>query len=343
MTGTEFVFDELPWEEVIEGIPEGGSINAMQLLSVTEEATDDQLEEVFCQLREKHVTLDIQDVPDLHGIGEASTRLRMEEKLADVDDMISQLPAGDPLRLYLEELSGMPVAGDPNVLAQGVLSGDVDARGKLVEIYLGRAVSLSKEYIGKGVLLLDLIQDASLGLWEGLLTYSGGNIEQHCDWWMRQYLSAAVLRQAKVSGIGQKLRQEMEDYRSVDEHLLADLGRNPTAEEIAEAMHISASEAELVAQMVQSARNLKQAKQPEPEQLPQDEDQAVEDTAYFQMRQRVRELLSCLSEEDAQLVSLRYGLEGGNPMEPAQVGIKMGLTAQEVIKREAAALSKLRQ
>ena len=339
----EFEFEQMPWEQQLEQIPDGGSVDATQLLAMTEQASEEQLEETLCLLRERHISLVISEFPNMNGDGEAATRLRMEQKLVTCEDMIGTLPEGDPLRLYLEELSLVPVCGDPALLAQAVVDGDIAARERLVELLLGRAVSLAKEYTGKGVLLLDLIQDAGLGLWEGLLSFTGGDVEKHCDWWMHQYLIAAVLRQARALGIGQKLRQAMEDYRSVDERLLADLGRNPTTEEIAEALHITPAEAELVADMVSNARNLKRAKQPEPEQLPQEEDQAVEDTAYFQMRQRVRELLSGLSEEDARLVSMRYGLDGGEPMDPAQAGIKLGLTAQEVINREAAALAKLRQ
>ncbi len=339
----EFTFEEHPWEQEIHCIQAGASISAMKLLAMTEEATEDQLEEILGLLREKHISVEISDLPDLHGVGEATQRLRMEEKIAQKEDMISELPAGDPLRMYLEELSAVPVAGDPTVLGQAVIEGDLEAREKLADILLGQGVMLAKEYTGRGVLLLDLIQDAGLGLWEGLLSYTEGNVEEHCRWWMHQYMAGAVLRQFRASGIGQKLRQTMEDYRSVDERLLTDLGRNPTLEEIAEALHISVAEAEIAADMVANARSLKKAKQPEPEQLPQEEDQAVEDTAYFQMRQRVRELLSGLPEEDATLVSMRYGLDGNDPMEPAQVGIKMGLTAQEVINREAAALAKLRQ
>jgi DNA-directed RNA polymerase sigma subunit (sigma70/sigma32) len=114
-------------------------------------------------------------------------------------------------------------------------------------------------------------------------------------------------------------------------------------EELAEALHITVEETQVIAAMVAGARKLDRVRTPEPEQLPQEEDQAVEDTAYFQMRQRIAELLSGLSQEDAKLLSLRYGLEGGLPMEPEQVGQKLGITAQEVINREAAALNKLRQ
>ena len=135
----------------------------------------------------------------------------------------------------------------------------------------------------------------------------------------------------------------LEDYRAVDERLLSELGRNPTLEEIAEAMHISPEEASVVKKMLDDARLLAQAKkQPEPEEEKEAEEQAVEDTAYFQMRQRIMELMSVLDETDAKLISLRFGLEGGMPLSPEETGKRLNLTPDEVVAREANALSKLR-
>ena len=79
-----------------------------------------------------------------------------------------------------------------------------------------------------------------------------------------------------------------------------------------------------------------------PEPVPEEEDQSVENTAYFQSRQRIQELLAGLDPADVQLISLRYGLEGGLPMKPQQVAAKLGISPEEVVAREAAALSKLR-
>jgi RNA polymerase primary sigma factor len=143
------------------------------------------------------------------------------------------------------------------------------------------------------------------------------------------------------------MRQVMEDYRSVDERLVAELGRNPTLEEIAEELHMTVDEAGSLSQMVNAARRLAQLRpeeQPEEEEQEQAEaQQAVENTAYFQTRQRIAEMLAGLSEEEAKLLSLRFGLEGGLPMTPEEAGRKLGLTPEEVVSREAAALAKLRQ
>ena len=134
----------------------------------------------------------------------------------------------------------------------------------------------------------------------------------------------------------------MEDFRAVDGRLLSDLGRNATLPEIAAELHMTLEETQAVAGMLESARLLQSAQPEEKEEDPQEETQAVEDTAYFQMRQRVSELLGCLEAQDATLLTLRFGLEGGLPLTPEEIGRKLGMTPEEVVAREAAALSKLR-
>ena len=183
-----------------------------------------------------------------------------------------------------------------------------------------------------------------MGLWQGILHYEGGNFEEHSDWWICQYLAKAAVLQARAIGLGQKIRQGVEDYRDVDQRLLGELGRNPTMEEIAEAMHITVQDAQVFADQLTMAKGKQQVQEEaeEPEENPEDQ-QAVEDTAYFRSRQRIMEMLSGLSEKEAQLLTLRFGLEGGLPLSPEQVGAKLGLTANEVVAMEAAALEKLRK
>jgi len=152
-----------------------------------------------------------------------------------------------------------------------------------------------------------------------------------------------VMTCAREKGVGQKLRQAVEDYRAVDEQLLSELGRNPTLEEIAQRLHMTVDAAAEVAKTMEAARTLAMAKQPQEQEPTSEDEQAVEDTAYFQMRQRIADLLADLDETDAQLLTLRFGLEGGKPLSPEEVGKKLGLTPEEAVAREAAALSKLRQ
>ena len=340
-----FTFEQSAWETAREGLRPGGSVTAGHFLALLEGEPEDTVTDAFQTLEKMRVTLDLCDLPKAPGTGEAALRLRREEQLAAAGDLLSGLEENDPLRLYLEELAGIPACGDPAVLALDAAAGDESAQAMLVNASLHRVVSLAKEYVGFGVLLLDLIQEGSMGLWQGILNYDGGDFDSQRDWWIRQYMARAVVEQARDQGVGQKMRRSMEDYRAVDERLLSELGRNPTLEEIALEMHITADEAGRIAQMVTAARKLAQAR---PEDKPEEEEraeeeQAVEDTAYFQARQRIAELLSGLSEEDAKLLSLRFGLEGGLPLTPEEAGRKLGLTPEEVVTREAAALAQLRQ
>ena len=340
----EFVFEEAPWEQELDNLQPGDNMSALRLLTLLEEADEEAAQEALEALAEKQVTLDISDLPELPVGGHLALRLRQEKQLAESGALLQNLEENDPLRLYLEELAATPAQGDAALLAQQYLDGNEAAGEKLVNLSLNRVVELSCELAGKGVLLLDLIQEGSLGLWQSILHYAGGDFAAHRDWWIRQALAKAVLLQARSGDLGQKLRQGMEDYRDVDQRLLSELGRNPTQEEIAEAMHVTVREAAVYADMMTMAKTRQQvdALMEPKEAEPEEEDQAVENTAYFQMRQRITDLLSSLTEEDAKLLTLRFGLEGGMPLSPEDTGKQLGLTPQEVITREANALAMLR-
>ena len=344
MNTMEFIFEESPWEQVISAIPTGGSLSAARLLALLEGETQEQAEDAFSLLEQKKITLDIGELAVEMGGPEMALRLRKEQQFVASGMPLDKLEETDPLRVYLEELSFAPTAGDPQMLAEKLLAGDDSAAKRIADVLIGGVVTTAADYTGKGVLLLDLIQEGSLGLWQGIMAYDGGDIRDHCDWWIRQYMAKAVTEQASANGVGQKMKNALEDYRDIDRKLLDELGRNPTLEEIAEQLHITPEAAMTVEQMLTSARTVAKAHEEAApkEQTPEDE-QAVEDTAYFQSRQRIMEMLSGLSEEDAKLLSLRFGLEGGLPLSPEETGIKLGLTPAEVVARETAALSKLRQ
>lgn len=342
----EFSFEQSQWELYLNSIPENGSITAMQMLTILEDENEEAVEDAFQAILEAGITISTADFPHNEAGGEAALRLRREAELVKKGDLLHSLDENDPLRLYLEELAAIPVCGDPAVLAQELIENPAESvRLALVNLSLGRVVELAGEYTGYGVLLLDLIQEGSLGLWEATAMYCGGDFETIRDWWIRQYMAKAVVMQARSSGLSRKMRQAMEDYRSVDERLLTELGRNPTMEEIAEGMHVSVEEAMVASQMLESARMLNRAKidTEEPEEADPEDNQAVEDTAYFQTRQRIGELLSGLSKQETALISLRFGLEGGLPLSLEETGKKLGLTPEEVVAMEAVALAKMRK
>jgi len=343
MTRIDFDFGESAWELTRDTLKNGTSFSAARFLTLLEGDEEETVSDALDELDSRRIALDITDLPKASGLGEAAVRLRREEQLVEAGTLLSALEENDPLRLYLEELASIPACGDPVLLAQEIAAGKESAREQLLNLSLNRVVEIAKEHTGRGVLLLDLIQEGSLGLWQAIVGYRTGDFESQSDWFIRQAMARTITLQARANGVGQKMRQAMEDYKAVDERLLSELGRNATLEEIALEMHMTPEETEMVRDTLDSARLLSQAraagapKEDEPE-----DEQHVEDTALFQTRQRILDLLSNLSENDAKLLTLRFGLEGGLPLSPEDTGRKLGLTPEEVIQREAAALAQLR-
>lgn len=341
MNDLEFTFEETPWESV--SLQSGGKLSAAHFLTLMEGETEEALEQALLELEERDILLDISDLPKAAGTGEAAVRLRREEQLVQQPHFWTALDENDPLRLYLEELAAMPVCGDAQILAMECAEGKEAAQEKLLNLSLSRVVEIARELTGYGVLLLDLIQEGSLGLWQAIVSFSGGNFETVSDRWIRRAMARLITLQARDRGVGQKMRQALEDYKAVDERLLCELGRNATNEEIAEELHMSAEETARVKNMLDSARLVNRAKADnEPEEESTEDEQHVEDTALFQMHQRISDLLSALDDADAKLLTLRFGLEGALPLSPEEVGRKLNLTPEEVVAREAAALAKLR-
>ena len=344
MNKLEFSFEPAPWEQWLGNFPQGASVPAGSLLTLLEGEEEQELEDALQAMEEAGMELDIWDLPKSFGSGETALRLRQEQQLAQKGISPDALEENDPLRLYLEEIAAIPVCGDEDLLAQDAAAGKESAANALTNLGLSRVVEMAGSFTGYGVLLTDLIQEGSLGLWKAVGSYREGEYRAFRDHWIRFYLARAVALQARSSGVGERLRQAMEDYRQVDQRLLSDLGRNATVEEIAQELHLSVEQAESVRAMLENARLLQQAHpSAEDEGTPEEAEQAVENTAAFQMHQRIADLLSSLEPEEARLLTLRFGLEGGKPMTPQETGRILGLTPDEVVAREAAALAKLRK
>lgn len=344
MNDLTFSFEASPWETFLLTKGMGQTVSAVTMLSLLEGADELQVEDALQDLETGCMHLDISGLPRVGGTGEAAVRLRREAQLAKSGLNPSDLDENDPLRLYMEEIAATSAFGDENLLAERCTKGDENAMQQLTNLGLSRVVELAMEHTGYGVLLLDLIQEGSLGLWQAICNYHRGDYASHRDRWIRFYMAKAVTLQARQSGVGQKMQTALEDYRAVDERLLAELGRNPTLEEIAQELHMRPEEADAVRKMLEDARILAKVKKPPVDEEEEQEarEQSVEDTALFQSRQRVFDLLSGLSDEDQKLLSLRFGLEGGKPLSPGETGRQLGMTSEEVVAREAAALAKLR-
>lgn len=336
-----FTFERPDWELLLDSLRPANQLSAVLLLSVLEPEDEQSVEDALESMTQRQITLDVSSLPMDFGAGEMEKRLRFEDALPRNEKMLLALEDGDPLRLYLEELAATPAQGDTNILSQRLLKGDEAASQLLLNLHLHRAVEIAREFTGRGVLLLDLIQEAGLGLWQGILQYDGGDFESHIDWWIRQGIARVVFLQARESGVLRNMQSNMEAYRQADKRLLTELGRNATMEELAMELGITPEQADVIRDMILNASAMEKMKQ-KPEEATAEDEQAVEDTAYFQSRQRVTEMLSALSQQEAQIIALRFGLEGGAPMTAEAVAEKLGMSAEQVVAAEAAALEKLR-
>jgi len=258
-----FSFEQTPWELTVEALHRGGSFSAVRFLTLLEGEEEEAVEAAFEDLEQLETALDIADLPADFGSGETAARLHLEQKLVKEGNLLQNLGENDPLRLYLEEMAAIPVCGDIRILAAEAEKN----QSMLVNLSLSRVVELAGQYTGRGLLLMDLIQEGSVGLWQGILHYTGDGMdfEQFRDWWIRQYMARAVVLQARQSGVGQKMRKALEDYRSADRKLLTQLGRNPTVEEIALDMGVGGEEAQVYEQMLRSVQLLASANAPKKE------------------------------------------------------------------------------
>lgn len=343
MNELDFSFGDSPWEQLLSSRQPGESVSAAHLLALLEEEEEQAVEDAFQDLESMEIGLDVSDLPRVKAAGESTARLLREMELSKDGITPDQWEPDDPLRMYLEELAATPVYGEEGLLAVQAAQGDEQAKQNLACLGLSRVLEIAREFTGFGVLLLDLIQEGSLGLWQAVNRCDGNNYESARDFWIRFYMAKAVTLQARANGVGQKARRGLEDYKQVDERLLGELGRNPTLEEIAEQLHMELEEAESLRKMLDDARLLAQVKTPEePEEEEQTQQQAVEDTAQFQSRARILDMLSGLDQKEAELLTLRFGLEGKPPVTPEEAGKRLGISPQAVLQMEAAALAKLR-
>lgn len=339
----DFVFEQAPWEAYLRSCKNGSVISGWNLISMLEDEEDDAVEDVFSILTVKKLQLDLSGLPQMSAGSNTAQRLQQEREYVTGGLKTALMEETDPLRLYLEEIAAAPACGDEKLLAEQLSSGDQRAAQRLTELGLSRVVEIAAEYAGQAVLLLDLIQEGNIGLWEAISGYRGGDYAAQRDEAIRSSVLKAIVLQARSNGISQKMKKALQDYRAADQHLLTKLGRNPGLEEIAQEMHISLEQAQTIEKTMADILLLQKAeKLAAPKEETAEDELPVEDTAYFQMRQRISEMLSVLDEQEARILTMRFGLEKGLPMSTEEVAKALGITTAAVTACETAALSKLR-
>ena len=242
----DFVFEQAPWEAYLRSCKNGSVISGWNLISMLEDEEDDAVEDAFSILTVKKLQLDLSGLPQMSAGSNTAQRLQQEREYVTGGLKTALMEETDPLRLYLEEIAAAPACGDEKLLAEQLSSGDQRAAQRLTELGLSRVVEIAAEYAGQAVLLLDLIQEGNIGLWEAISGYRGGDYAAQRDEAIRSSVLKAIVLQARSNGISQKMKKALQDYRAADQHLLTKLGRNPGLEEIAQEMHISLEQAQTI-------------------------------------------------------------------------------------------------
>jgi RNA polymerase primary sigma factor len=279
----------------------------------------------------------------------SSTELEKElEVLSTVEDGF----VTDPVRMYLREIGRIPLLSFEQEIdfAKAVEKGDKRAYDRLVEANLRLVVSIAKKYVGRGMSLMDLVQEGNIGLARAVEKYDwrrGFKFSTYATWWIRQAITRAIADQARVIRIPVHMVETINRFVRTSRKMMQDLGREPTPEEVAKVMGIEPEKAREIIKVSQEPASLEkpvgededsflgdfvQANEP----LPEDE------AAHGLLREHIWEVLSTLTDRERKIIEMRFGLVDGKSRTLEEVGKEFGVTRERIRQIEAKALRKLR-
>ena len=280
----------------------------------------------------------------------------------DLDDPIEDeteiaVPDGvsieDPVRMYLKEIGKVPLLSAEREieLAQRMEEGDEAAKKKLAEANLRLVVSIAKRYVGRGMLFLDLIQEGNLGLIKAVEKFDyrkGYKFSTYATWWIRQAITRAIADQARTIRIPVHMVETINKLIRVSRQLLQELGREPLPEEIAKEMDMPVERVREILKISQEPVSLETPIGEEEDShlgdfIPDDDALAPADAASMSLlKEQLADVLKTLTPREEKVLSLRFGLEDGNPKTLEEVGKEFNVTRERIRQIEAKALRKLR-
>ncbi|MCR5182114.1 MAG: RNA polymerase sigma factor RpoD [Clostridia bacterium] len=272
----------------------------------------------------------------------------------DPDQAASKnLSVDDPVRMYLKEIGKVPLltADEEIELAKRMEEGDEEAKKRLCEANLRLVVSIAKRYVGRGMLLLDLIQEGNLGLIKAVDKFDytkGYKFSTYATWWIRQAITRSIADQARTIRIPVHMVETINKLIRVSRQLLQELGREPSPEEIAQEMGISVDKVREIQKVAQEPVSLETPIGEEEDShlgdfIP-DEDvpQPVEAAAFSLLKEQLNEVLDTLTDREQKVLKLRFGLDDGRARTLEEVGKEFDVTRERIRQIEAKALRKLR-
>ena len=319
---------------------------------------DDQMDRIIDYLEQNGVdilkiTEDDDEEPD-------EEIILSEEDEVDVENIDLSVPDGvsieDPVRMYLKEIGKVPLltAEEEIELAQKMEKGGEEgeeAKKRLAEANLRLVVSIAKRYVGRGMLFLDLIQEGNLGLIKAVEKFDykkGYKFSTYATWWIRQAITRAIADQARTIRIPVHMVETINKLIRVSRQLLQELGREATAEEIAEEMNLPVERVREILKISQEPVSLETPIGEEEDShlgdFIQDDNVPVpaDAAAFTLLKEQLVEVLGTLTDREQKVLRLRFGLDDGRARTLEEVGKEFNVTRERIRQIEAKALRKLR-
>lgn len=343
-------------KELIQKGKRKGIISYREIMDAFEqvELTPEQIDDIYEALASQGIEI-------LPGINEEPTeehedqeQFQPEEEEIEIDLTIPEgIALDDPVRMYLKEIGRVPLllANEEIELARKVESGDETAKRRLAEANLRLVVSIAKRYVGRGMLFLDLIQEGNLGLIKAVEKFDyrkGFKFSTYATWWIRQAITRAIADQARTIRIPVHMVETINKLIRVSRQLLQALGREPTAEEIAEEMEMSPERVREIIKIAQEPVSLETPIGEEEDSHlgdfieDQDAPAPAEAASFRLLKEQLEDVLNTLTPREEKVLRLRFGLDDGRARTLEEVGQIFNVTRERIRQIEAKALRKLR-
>lgn len=339
--------------DLIKKSREQGFLTQDEVLEVFPDAENhiEELDELYEKLLAENI-----DVFESVALEETDTEEKAREKIEREIELLTKLEgleSTDPVRQYLREIGKVPLlyAEDEIELAKAYEKGDKKAKDLLTESNLRLVVSIAKKHIGRGLSLLDLIQEGNQGLIRAVEKYDwrrGFKFSTYATWWIRQAITRAIADQARTIRIPVHMVETINKIYRTSRKLMQELGRDPTPEEIGEELGMDPARVREIYKIAQDTTSLEAPVGEDKDSIlgdfiPDEQSLSPVDQASKQLlRDHLEEVLSTLSDREAKVLKLRFGLDGTKQMTLEEVGKVFGVTRERIRQIEAKALRKLK-
>lgn len=338
-------------DALMEKGKQNGKLTAQEIDDVLGELNfdADKLNSIMTSCEELNIEI-VDDTAEDETIQENETEL--------VDDLETSLSTegisiDDPVKIYLKEIGRVPLLTpeEETELAKRMTEGDKEAKKRLTEANLRLVVSIAKKYVGRGMQFLDLIQEGNLGLLKAVDKFDytkGFKFSTYATWWIRQAITRAIADQARTIRIPVHMVETITKVRKTSSQLLHETGHDPTAEEIAERLDMTPEKVREIMRIAQDPVSLETPIGEEEDShlgdfIPDDDAPAPADAASnMLLKEQLNEVLDTLTEREAKVLRLRFGLDDGHPRTLEEVGKEFNVTRERIRQIEAKALRKLR-